>query len=57
MVIARLHIICGACGDNTSLEWEIVQAEPDRQDVFIWCRNCDTLHSLSSELTEKKEGE
>jgi len=66
MVHARLHLICGNCGNNEGLKYSIDlqgiddgsiddQGNPIFQpDCFIHCPNCSTLHSISSEL-EKKE--
>lgn len=53
MARARLHIICGNCGCNDEWEWEHVKEETIDEDlindenVWIWCRNCATLHSLN----------
>lgn len=54
MVNAKLHIICGNCGCNTMLSFEIDPKGHDVSDdkekyepaVFIYCRNCTTIHDL-----------
>jgi len=59
MVMAKLHVICGNCGSNEFLKYEI---EPEGHDydgelrpaVFISCENCTTLHDLSNTVSEKK---
>lgn len=59
MARARLHIICGNCGCNDELRFEIVKDGHDfgeegiRPAVFLTCRNCGTLHDLSDTVTEK----
>lgn len=61
MVHAKLHIICGNCGTNSGMSFEI---EPEGHDVsinspkfrpavFITCSNCSTIHDLSSTVQEK----
>lgn len=64
MAHARLHIICGNCGCNTEFEFEIV---PDGHDVteddepkfkpavWIYCKNCSTLHDLYDTIPEKEK--
>lgn len=60
MVRARLHIICGNCGCNDMLSFEIV---PDGYDVSndepkfmpavrIRCGNCSTVNDLSTCMPE-----
>ena len=48
MVRARLHVICGNCG--CSDEFKVIRPsefEDDELEVYISCKNCSTLHSLS----------
>lgn len=50
MVHARLHLICGNCGNSES---DLFSAEYDKGDsltpptIYIACKNCGTLHDLS----------
>lgn len=65
MVHARLHIICGNCGQDLKepdmATWEYIPAEIDEEDgeifdpadVHISCKNCATLHSLGNYITER----
>lgn len=59
MVRARLHLICGNCGCNDEWEWEYRPKEVDEgeaineAEVWIWCRNCSTLHTLSDNAKRK----
>lgn len=58
MVNARLHIICGNCGCSDMFHYRIIQeeyAEEQVKDVYITCRNCGTLHALSSYIPEQPE--
>lgn len=54
MVMARLHLICGNCGCNDEWEWEYIPKETDEgevtqdENVYLWCCNCSTLHSINS---------
>lgn len=62
MARARLHIICGNCGCNDEFEFvidpkghDVTQEEPRFEPaVFISCRNCSTLHDLSTTMPQKK---
>jgi uncharacterized Zn finger protein len=55
MANARLHIICGNCGCNDKLTFDIVPEGHDISDtepkfepaVWIRCGNCATVHDLS----------
>ena len=60
MAKSKLHIICGTCGSNEDLKYEI---EPqgiclddksgglaELPSVYIKCGNCSTLHSLEDFL-------
>ncbi len=59
MARARLHLICGNCGCNDEWEWEHKQKEVaegetlNDEDVFLWCCNCDTLHSINDNAKKK----
>lgn len=60
MANARLHIICGNCGngDKKYFSFEIVKDFIDyggrqEDDVLIKCKNCCTIHVLSNVLPEK----
>jgi hypothetical protein len=51
MANAKLHIICGNCGQNDMFEHRIsIEIDDDtneeRQVVHIACNNCGTLHYL-----------
>lgn len=51
MAYAKLHIICGNCGNNTDLTYEIVKDLHDYGDtkedgVVIRCGNCSTTHDI-----------
>lgn len=58
MVCARLHIICGNCGCNDQMEYEIDPAGScddegkDVPHVYITCKNCSTIHDLSETIKE-----
>lgn len=52
---AKLHIICGNCGCNDDFEFEVTKTDCSSDDkelfvdeVYIVCKNCATLHTLSS---------
>lgn len=49
MVMARLHIICGNCGCNNMFTYEV------KEDVYISCANCSTLHNLEDTVKKKKK--
>ncbi len=59
MVMARLHLICGNCGCNDEWEWEHKPEEfcdgvvCSIEDVFLWCGNCSTLHSISNNAKKR----
>lgn len=56
MAHARLHLICGNCGCSDHWEWEHIPEEEDYpEDVFIWCKNCTTLHSLNANAKVKEK--
>lgn len=57
MARARLHLICGNCGCNDEWEWEYVPEESpigEESDVYLWCRNCSTMHSINDNAKPKK---
>ena len=62
MARSRLHIICGNCGYNDELSFEIDSEGHDFSDekidlrpaVFIKCANCGTMHDLSNFIPEGK---
>ena len=60
MARAKLHLICGNCGCNDEWEYSIDDYRPEGEchprDVFITCKNCSTLHTLSDNAIPK-EGE
>ncbi len=58
MARARLHIICGNCGCNDELKYEIDPKGHDFGDhfepaVYITCENCSTLHDLEDTIPNK----
>jgi len=62
MVNARLHLICGNCGDDKSLSFQIKrdfnlenEGEPNEKAIdecVISCGNCATLHFLSAYIPQ-----
>lgn len=61
MVMARLHVICGNCGNGDQKEmhldhyFEHVDDGDDQQlEVTITCRNCATIHTLSNSIQYKE---
>jgi len=60
MANAKLHIICGNCGQNDMFGYEVVQEEEDvtakvESRVYIYCNNCSTLHDLEDNATLKQK--
>lgn len=60
MANAKLHMICGNCGQNDMFDYEIETEINDDtnkkyQVVYIGCNNCNTLHLLddNAELKNK----
>jgi|LakMenE01Jun11ns_1017448.scaffolds.fasta_scaffold9510849_2 hypothetical protein len=58
MAHAKLHIICGNCGQNDMFDYEIVEEIDDdtnepHQGVYIGCNNCHTLHYLDNNAEQK----
>lgn len=64
MANAKLHIICGNCGQNDMFDYEIVNEIDDDtnepyQYVSICCNNCHTLHDLDNnakQITNETNG-
>lgn len=60
MVMARLHVLCGNCGCNDEFKYEIdlegrdVDGDTFEPEVYITCRNCSTIHTLSNTIEESK---
>ena len=63
MAHARLHIICGNCGNKDMMTFKI---DPQGHDitnveteyepsVSIYCGNCSTVHDLSNTVPMEKE--
>ena len=45
MVRARLHIICGNCGNNEGFTFKVDQDEESgHPSVSIKCPDCSTIH-------------
>ena len=57
----RLHIICGICGSNECLKFEINPTGNCDNDgneypaVFIKCGNCSSLTGLDEVIDEEKD--
>ena len=59
MAHAKLHMICGNCGQNNMFEYHISTemndvTEKEEQVVYIACDNCNTLHVLDDNA-ERRE--
>ena len=59
MAHAKLHIICGNCGANDMLNYEIStvlndDTNEEYQVVYIHCKNCGTLHDLQDNAEKRK---
>lgn len=61
MANARLHLICGNCGCND--EWGF-KYDPECiyngygefiPEVYLYCKNCGTLHNLSDNADMESE--
>ena len=60
MARARLHIICGNCGCNDQMSYQVVLDGHDVSEetpkftpaVWIRCGNCATLHDLATCMPE-----
>lgn len=56
MVRARLHLICGNCGNADK---DLFVAEYEKGDeltdptIYIECKNCGTIHDLEKNATIK----
>lgn len=59
MVNARLHLICGNCGNADK---DLFVAEYDKGDdltpptIYIKCKDCGTIHNLEKNATIKPLG-
>jgi hypothetical protein len=58
MANAKLHIICGNCGQNDMFDYKIVSdidddTNEEYQTVYIGCNNCNTLHVLDDNAKQK----
>ncbi len=56
----NLHIICGKCGCNNMLEFELDLDGCDNGEyiypsVYISCRNCGTLTGLDEEVADRTD--
>lgn len=50
MVYARLHLICGNCGNSAPDEFSAKYNKGDNltpATIYITCANCGTLHDLA----------
>lgn len=59
MANAKLHIICGNCGQNDMFDYNIKteindDTDQEYQVVYIGCNNCNTLHILDDNAELKK---
>lgn len=61
MVMAKLHLICGNCGNSEHWEWnytpeELCNGETiNAKDVDISCLDCATIHLLSDNAKSKPD--
>jgi hypothetical protein len=60
MAHARLHMICGNCGQNDMFDYRISTEINDNtnekyQLVYIGCNNCNTLHVLDDNAKQIKK--
>lgn len=60
MVNARLHIICGNCGENKDLSYSIFKDSTEDEekpitDCVIACDNCSTLHYLNTYIPREPD--
>jgi len=59
MAETRIHIICGHCGCNDEWSWKIIKDGVDlddenfKDDVYLICKNCATIHSLYDIMPKK----
>jgi hypothetical protein len=59
MANAKLHMICGNCGCNDYFDYKIKTEIDDSnnepyQVVYIFCKNCSTLHDLDKNANQIK---
>lgn len=45
MVAAKLHVICGNCGESEMFLWKLTEDGKYRY-VYLICENCDTIHDI-----------
>jgi hypothetical protein len=60
MANARLHLICGNCGCDDEWEYEYEPKQIDQgidANVFLWCKNCTTMHSLNEKAEIKNRAQ
>lgn len=55
----RIHVICGICGSNKMFEYKISEeigddTEETYNEVYISCKNCGSLTSLSELMPEEE---
>lgn len=60
MLNPRVHIICGLCGCNNMLKFQIGTSydddkEVEKPDVTIICDNCDSITGLDEIIKEEIE--
>jgi hypothetical protein len=54
MVKESLHVICGNCGRNDMMKFEIdLNEDTMENDVYILCSNCCTLNNLEDTIPRK----
>jgi len=56
--VPRVHIICGLCGCNKMMEYEIIEEIDDETNekkttVYISCKNCGCLSGINEIIKEK----
>ncbi len=59
MANAKLHVICGNCGEDKAFKLSIDQVgasmgENDEDDVYLKCLSCSTLHPLLERFPTKE---
>ena len=55
----RIHVICGICGSNKMFEYHISEqinddTEETYNEVYISCKNCNSLTGLSELMPEEE---
>ncbi len=61
MAHAKLHMICGNCGQNNMFDYHIsTEIDDDNYEayhiVYIGCNNCGTLHVLDDNAKQQDNG-